>query len=328
MIHYVPICIILAILGTLLVNPMLYYHLIKQRKEYQKDLEKAKKQEIDLSFISKSRYSIFRGDFPIFLLIGQITVFTITFIFSSWFLYFSFAIVVSWSTILAYMWIPAISQIVTFVVYKCINDSCFPYDVEDNIINTFGIIGIVFFVISVFIGIHKDVYNYLYPYDNITIMESDYAGYPTIDEAALLDKVDLASGSSIYSPIYRNGNWIYPVVNNNSYATSSGYLVVDTSEENITFVAKDIVYSPWIKSAKNVKLVARRFMPSKVLFGNPTFQIEPATGNIFFCIFYGDYACFRAGRDAEGAILIDATTGECISYKMSEIPNWVTGISF
>lgn len=329
MIYYVPICIILAILGTVLVNPAFYYAILKKRKDYKEALKEFDKQVEEGKVprnVRKSYYSIFDIS-PVWLIVGQIVLFIITFLFASFILYFEGAVVVSWSTVLAYLWIPALSQLFNWIILVS-SGACFSSDVEDSIAITYLIIAIAFFIIPFGIGIHKGVYNYLYPYEHITFMEDKYQEYPTVDEEALLEKVNLASGSSIQNPIYRNGNWIYPVINDSSHVNSSGYLVVDSSGRLITFVKKDISYSPWINSSNHVNLVVRRNLPSAVLFGRATFQIEPETGDIYFCKFYGSYACFRAGRNVKGAMLINATTGECTNYTMNEIPTWVTGISF
>lgn len=330
MIYYVPICIIIAILGTVLVNPAFYYAIFKKRKDYKealKEFEKQKEEGKVPQNVRKSDYNVFWSS-PIWLIIGQIVLFIITFLLASFILYFNGAVVISWSTILAYLWIPAIAQLINLWAIVFGEEGCFDGDIEDSIAITYLIIMMAFFIISLGIGIHKGVYNYLYPYEHITFMEGNYEEYPTVDEETLLDKANLASGSSIQDPIYRNGNWIYPVVNDSSHITSSGYLVVDSSGRLITFVKKDISYSPWIISCNHVNLVARRKLPSAVLFGDATFQIEPETGDIYFCKFYGEYAYFRAGRNVKGAMLINATTGECTSYPMNEIPSWVTGISF
>lgn len=326
MIHYLPICFILAILGTLLANPVFYWELFKKRKNYKKALkefeedEKAGKRAYP---VRKADYSIF-DDSPIMLIIGQLVLFAVTFLFSSFILYFQTATTVRVSTILAYLWIPAFSQFANWYIIDGSWDSC----LSNNISKTFGIISLVLFICSCCVGIHKGVYNYLFPYDDITFMEENYEEYPTVDEITLLEKADLASGSSLGVPIYRNNSWIYPVENNSSHVDSSGYLVVDLSKDSFIFVEKDISYSPWISSTNNTNLIARRALPSAVFFGSCTFQVEPETGDVYFCKFYGDYDCFRAGREVEGAMLINATTGEHKCYPMDSIPEWVTGISF
>lgn len=331
MIHYVPICFILALLGTLVANPALYYCIFQKRKEYKQALEQAEKDKQDNKYpsdVRKSYYSIFsREKFSFSLVFFQSLAFLGTFVFCIWALYLEGAVSARWSTILAYLWIPAIIQFISFIVW-IENNSSFTYDTESSLADLSLILSIIFIVIPIAIGIHKGVYNYLYPYDNITIMEENYDVTPTVDVTTLLEKANLADGSSLKDPIYRNGNWIYPVSNNTSHVTSSGYLVVDSTGDNITFVQKDIEYSPWIVSTNNINLVARRNLPSAVLFGTATFQIEPQTGDVYFCEFYGDYAFFRAGRKVEGAMLINAKTGECTCYPINALPNWISGISF
>lgn len=324
MILYLPICFILAILGTLLANPAFYYHLFQNRKRYKLALKNSKT-------IRKSDYSIFYdGEISIALVIGQCISFVVFFAISAFIL--CSMISLRFSTILAYLWIPAFAQLLNLLFwtnhgsvetsFECINNT------EDNILRATIILTIIFFIIPIAIGVHKGVYNYLNPYDNITFLEEAYCEYPSVDETKLLEVANIADGSSLEDPIYRNGSWIYPVKNSNSHVSSSGYLIVDSAGKNFTFVAKDIIYSPWSSSKTDIGIVLRKLMPSAVFFGNTTFQVEPGTGDVYFCKFYGDYACFRAGRDVKGLILINATTGECQIHPISKIPSWITGISF
>lgn len=325
MINYLPICIILAILGTLLVNPAIYYHLYKKRKEYLEEVNKKKDKGIE---VKRSYYRIICGrNSGIGLVIGQALVFIVLFIIAYLTLYLVMASVISWSTILAYLWIPAIAQFFN-CVYFSEEFSSLETEVEENVVKAGTVIVIAFFAIPIVIACHKGIYNYINPYDTITFMEEKYSEIPSVNETTMLKEANLAAGSSLKEPVYRNGNWIYPIANDSSHVESSGYLIVDSANGNISFVHKDIEYSPWMASRKNTDLLARRKVPSKVLFGDCIFEIEPETGDVYFCKFYGDYACFRAGRKVEGAILINATTGEGECYPIDKIPDWVTGISF
>lgn len=334
MIHYVPICIILALLGTLLVNPTMYYHFFSRRLSYKKKLAEYEKAEVEAKVkctynrVVKPERSIF-DEFPIWLIVGQIIAFLVSFGFCLFGFYSGTPMAIKYSAILAYMWVPAICQFFNAVIYF-ITDGEISFDgrISDSIYWTCLTLAGIFIVVSIGVGIHIGVYNYQHTYDDITFMEENHEEYPTVDEATLLQTANLAAGSELYSPVYRNGNWVYPVVNSSSNVASSGYLVVDAAEENISFVPKDISYSPWLSTANGVQRVARRYAPSAVFFGDVSFQIEPETGDIYFAQFYGDYACFRAGRKVEGVFLINASTGECISYLMEDIPDWVTGVSF
>ncbi len=325
MINYLPICIILAILGTLLVNPAIYYHLYKKRKDYLKAVKEKKDKGIE---VKRSHYSIISNCGSIIpLIVGQVIIFILVFIFAYLMLYFVMVSVISWSTILAYLWIPAIIQCLNCIWFNE-GSTSLSYEVEESVVKAGTVITIAFFAIPIMIECHKGIYNYINPYDTITFMEERYSEIPSVNETTILKEANLAAGSSLKEPVYRNGNWIYPIENESSHVESSGYLIVDSANGNISFVPKDIEYSPWMASRKNTDLLARKKVPPKVLFGDCIFEIEPETGDVYFCKFYGDYACFRAGRKVEGAILINATTGESECYTMDEIPDWVTGISF
>lgn len=322
MIYYLPICFILALLGTLLVNIKLYQQLYLKRKAYKTALNEA-----------GSKKAIYRSDYRVLnrslvaLIVEQALSFIVCFLASFLLLFILGGVTIRVSTIFAYLWIPAIAQYVNCEILSG-KVSYFECDVEDSITTFIGFILIIFVAIPILIGCHKGIYNFLYPYDSITFMEENYKDIPSIDEAALLEKADLSSGSSLEDPIYRNGNWIYPVRNDSSHVASSGYLIVDSTGANISFVPKDIVYSPWTISLTNAEIVTRTKLPSVVFFGDTTFQINPEDGDVYFCRFYGDYACFRAGRQVEGVILINATSGECETHPIKEIPDWITGVSF
>lgn len=261
------------------------------------------------------------------MIVGQSICFIVVFLAALFCLYIMGPVSVRWSTILAYLWIPAISQLINCLFFdegKSSLNGCL-----EEVITFISLVAcIIFFVIPIGIACHKGIYTSIHPLDSITIMEENYEAYPSIDVTSMLTDANLAAGSCLKTPVYRNGNWIYPVVNDSSSVKSSGYFVVDSEGINVEFVPKDISYSPWLSSTNNnTAFVARRELPSALLFGSSIFEIEPETGDVYFCKFYGDYECFRAGRKVEGALLINATTGDVSKYLFDEIPDWVTGIS-
>lgn len=325
--YYVPICLVLALFGTILVNPMLYIEIFKQRKAHRKALAEATC-KYDFLQLKENNYTIFDcGVFSFGLVVGQSILFTLTFIVAIFFLYFDGPVAVRWSTVFAYLWIPAFAQFLNWAYFDE-GRSSLRNSLEEAINTISLILLIIFIVIPIGIACHKSIYNSLHPFDAITIMEENYEDCPSVDVTSLFGKANLAEGSFLRLPVCRNGHWIYPVCNDNSSAKSSGYFVV-YSDGKREFVPKEIAYSPWIDSIhNNTDFVARREMPSTVLFGDSVFEIEPETGDVYFCKFYGDYECFRAGRKVEGALLINAATGDVEKYPLDEIPDWVTGISF
>lgn len=331
MIHYIWICFILAILGTLAVNPVFYFQIFKKRKEYREDLEEyqlKEKKDVYAREPQKSDYTIF-DDSPIRLIIVQIILFALLFGLSALVLYFDGAVVVRFSTLLAYLWIPGIAQFATCTIIAISDDvgySCFNF--AEGIFYGALCFTCIFIVISSGIGIHKGVYNYLHPYNNFTIMSEVIKDCPKIDNSVILKEANIADGSQLKDPIYRNDNWIYPVVNYSDHVSSSGYIIVDKDVDLVEFIYRDMNYSPYLKTQNNVVIYLRRLYPDLVFFGEPSFQVNPDGGDIYFCQFYGDYACFRAGRNLKGILLVNATTGEYQSYSMGSIPSWVTGISF
>ena len=329
--HYILICCVLALLSTVLVNPSLYYWLITSRKRLKVDLEKWKKDHPDRDVSSfyewnSRRYNLYyKGKLHVSTVIGQISIFILVFIFSMAVLYFLECTVVRFTTVLAYLWIPGIANFIVLVPHESRNTN-YERDSEKVMGDGHVILGMILLFIPIIIGLHKGAYKFIYPYDNFTIIAETYEDVPKIDSTTILKEAKLASEAHLKEPIYRNNQWIYPVETDDSHVTSAGYIVVN-SDDDITFVSKEINYAPWMTTRCNSKYPARRLMPNAVLLGKQTYQIDP-NGDVFFCQVYGDYAFFRAGRVIKGIILIDAKTGQCQSYECSNIPSWITGISF
>lgn len=300
---YLFFSLILATLGTLLINPALYCFLFKCRKAY------TKRGIISVTF-------------------SQIGLFVLGYILSVSVM-LTFHLPACFSTVLAYLWLPAILQCINaFLLYdsnKYFRKKCFKFC---NIPRFSLIIAFIFLAISAFIGIHKNIYEYFHQNNSITYMDDDISQIPNISDTILPEYANIIEGSKLGKLVYRNGHWIYPIVSNSSNASSSGYLVLSSDNQFIHFEAHDIIYSPWTESKTNVYLIARDLLPSKVLFGDASFQIKPDSNDVCFAIFYGDYACIRAGRQVEGVIIINASTGEHELYPASQIPTWITGISF
>lgn len=317
MIYYLPISLILAIFGTFLINPIFVYNLIKKR--------------------------IWNLTFVFWL--KQLLAFIAVFALSTLFLYYVKTDAIKVSTLFVTLWIPAISQILLcnnvtdIFIHKEDDEENKDQDDDDDeneedydenynsFINYYAVISVVLLVIPILIGCYQFIYNYNHSIESFSLVEG-IEKIPNLEEAYLLDHIDLVEGSTISTPIYRNGSWIYPVINNDNKVSSSGYIVLKSGEYDITFVNSSMIYSPYTHNKNNITLYCRRILPTKVLFGEAVFEINPKDGNIYFAQFYGDYEnCMRVGRRIEGCILVNASNGSYKVYNKSSIPDWVTGYS-
>ena len=331
MVNYLVLSIILALLGTVLANPSMYYWIITNRRRIRialKDWIEDNPEEDANKFYywrGNNYYLYNNGKCHSSTLVLQIILFVITFIISFSVLYLS-CVPIRFSSLLAYLWIPGIINF--FAIADCDpNYNEYTRSSQKVILKGHLFLAILFILISSSIGIHKSFYNFVHPFDNFTIISKEYKDIPKIDSTSILKEAKLTSEAQLDSPIFRNGKWIYPVISTNSNVTSAGYIIVNSDYSKITFEKKKINCAPWMTTKSNSKLVARNFMPNVVFFGEQTYQID-TSGNVIFCQFYGDYKHLRAGRILRGAILINSETGECKNYEISSLPYWITGISF
>jgi hypothetical protein len=105
------------------------------------------------------------------------------------------------------------------------------------------------------------------------------------------------------------------------------YITVDmtTQETSLVRLEKGIKYSPSEYLMRDLNRALRFKYPTKI-FGNISFEIDDE-GTPFWVASTVVYKIgYWSGEDINGAVLLNAVTGESRFYKISEIPTWVDQI--
>lgn len=103
------------------------------------------------------------------------------------------------------------------------------------------------------------------------------------------------------------------------------YIQVDmvTQEAQMVRLDEGMKYSPSELFLRNLKRYARFQYPTKMFDENFSFEVDE-NGTPYWIISTIEYTIgMWGGRDVEGAILINAVTGEHAYYPVEEIPSWV-----
>lgn len=306
-------------LATQFVNPVLIYRFFEESVLCIKKRVKGTKRKFDvginkpLKFLSQQ---VLCGGFTfIFLILWQIIALPDRTILQ----------------ILSTVWISG----VVHVIYAFYLEVCYrspfkriwrnhSYGFETCIEWSAGILGAILILISLGLELHKPVYNFTNPKETtITIMEEEKVPTLNVDLAETIEKVTALQGYSYRTPIKRGDKIIIPMDRDNS-ASIVGYAVIENDE--LKFVEKELKYTPYQVNEREVTWVARKVLPDKIFFSSWSFQLSD-TGDVYFVRVYGDYACLRAGRNIEGIVAVNASTGEITTYSLDEIPSWVDGIS-
>lgn len=185
---------------------------------------------------------------------------------------------------------------------------------------------IAMLVIFIALLIHGGAYNFINHVNANTFLTEEKVHVISTDVTNTLEKTVLIQGYTLGNPINRDGKVIYPLSRSDSDNVSiAGYVELGTNGTPI-IVLKDLHYTPYQRGSQNIRYVARDYLPTKQFFGTWSFQLSPE-GDVYFAEMYGKFASLRGGRIIEGLLLINATTGECSNYPLSEVPNWINGIS-
>lgn len=232
--------------------------------------------------------------------------------------------------ILSTIWIPGIAHAIYAI--KFLEES--PYDDRnwenhDNDFESMALMhslfgGVALILISIALLVHQPIYEFTHPKETtITIMEEEEVPTLTVDLAETIEKVTALEGYTYRTPIKRGDKIIIPMDRDDS-ASIVGYALIENDE--LKFVDKELKYTPYQFDEREVTWVTRKVLPDKVFFSDWSFQLSD-TKDVYFVRVYGEYACLRAGRNIEGIVSVNATTGEVTTYSLDEIPSWVDGIS-
>lgn len=183
----------------------------------------------------------------------------------------------------------------------------------------------VIFIISLAINVATPIYEFNNPKElTVSIVEPEV---PTIsvDISDTLDKLKIADDTTFFSPVYRNGEVIYVVERGDLYTESPGY--VSVIGDDVKFVENRLKYTPYVDGVNNVGFVARQKLPDKIFFGDEFSFQKDEEGNIYYASLYGTHSFLRAGKNIEGMVYVNASTGDVTICSLEEIPSFMTGIS-
>lgn len=183
---------------------------------------------------------------------------------------------------------------------------------------------IAILVICIALFVHSVIYNFNNHINANTFLTETEVPAIGVDVINTLEKEVVIQGYTIQNPVNRNGKVIFPLSRGGNVSIA-GYVEL-TTDGTPHIVLKDLHYTPYQKGNQNIKYVARDFLPTKQFFGDWSFQLSP-DGEVYFVKMYGRFASLRAGRVVEGMLLINATTGTCLNYPLSGVPDWINGIS-
>ncbi len=116
------------------------------------------------------------------------------------------------------------------------------------------------------------------------------------------------------------GDWIKWF--NNRGEGIPAYIMVDmvTQEASVVRLSEGIKYSPSEHFGRNLMRQLRFNYPTYI-FSDPIFEVDDTGHPYWICPKVEKTIGLFGGTDINGAVLMDAVTGECVYYK--DVPNWV-----
>ena len=103
-----------------------------------------------------------------------------------------------------------------------------------------------------------------------------------------------------------------------------GYLMIDmvTQEVELVRLQEGMKYSTAEHFGRNLDRHLRFRYPTKI-FASQNFEVDESGTPYWICPTYRFTIGLYGGRDIEGAVLVNAVTGECAYYAVEDIPSWV-----
>ncbi|MBQ7936717.1 MAG: CvpA family protein [Clostridia bacterium] len=103
-----------------------------------------------------------------------------------------------------------------------------------------------------------------------------------------------------------------------------GYLMIDMVTQDVQLIRLEegMKYSTAEHFGRNLTRHLRFQYPTKI-FADETFEVDESGTPFWICPTYEFKIGLYGGRDIEGAVLVNAITGESTYYPVSEIPSWV-----
>ena len=118
------------------------------------------------------------------------------------------------------------------------------------------------------------------------------------------------------------GDWIKWLTNRSSGIPA--YIVIDMTTQNVEVVRLNtgIKYTTAEHFSRNLYRYIRFKYPT-YMFESPSFEIDDDGNPYWICSREVKKIGLFGGEDIGGAVLVNAETGECTYYDISEVPEWV-----
>ncbi len=235
----------------------------------------------------------------------------------------------TFSEFLATGWLIGLIHLINWGILELINDSDsffkggYYSDPPKGFRSSSAIFSIGIFVVSITFLIAGDIYNFSHQQETTTFLQEEDVLVISVDTLKTLEDEVLIDGYELGNAINRSGKIVIPMKREGN-VTFAGYVVIENNQPSI--ILKTLRYTPYHNGTNNPDLVARNEMPTKVFFGNWSFQLSPE-GDVYYVRMYGKFKWLRAGRNIEGMMFINAETGDFSCCKLNEVPNWISGVS-
>lgn len=172
-----------------------------------------------------------------------------------------------------------------------------------------------------------DFYNFTHQEYATTFLQEESVPVVSVDTLKTLENEVLIDGYQLGNAINRNGKVVIPLSREEN-VNFAGYVVIDDNQP--TIIKKNLRYTPNHNSTCNPSMVARENMPTKIFFGDWSFQLKPTENGedeVYYVCAYGTFKWLRAGRNIEGLMFVNAETGDFSTCTLEEVPAWVSGVS-
>ncbi len=327
--------IIMALIGGLLSTLFVNIHFIRQfikglRLCFVKtppDNEKDSKNGYGSARISKKKFDFAFDEFIPFL-ITQIIIFIIVFVILLCWYYFAAADRTVSQILISTGWVIGIAHLVNWFIVAVLTEGYwFEHDCPEGFTCCAVIISVLLLVISWGGDIAGSCYNYSHQQETTTFLQEENVPVVSVDTLKTLESEVLIDGYQLGNAINRNGKVVIPLSREEN-VNFAGYVVIEDNQP--TIIKKNLRYTPNHNSTCNPSMVAREYMPTKIFFGNWSFQLKPTENGedeVYYVCTYGTFKWLRAGRNVEGMMFVNAETGDFSTCTLEEVPAWVSGVS-
>ena len=207
-------------------------------------------------------------------LITQIIIFIIVFVILLCWYYFAAADRTVSQFLISTGWLIGLAHLINWLIVAVLAEGFwFEHGTPKGFTCCAVIISLALLVISWGGGIAGSCYNYSHQQETTTFLQEENVPVVSVDTLKTLESEVLIDGYQLGSAINRNGKVVIPLSREEN-VNFAGYVMIQNNEP--TIIKKDLRYTPYHNSTCHPSMVAREIMPTKIFFGNWSFQIGRA----------------------------------------------------